>query len=187
VPDASATPQRIIDPTVDVRRSTRRRRTVSAYRDGDRVVVLIPARFSRRQEEHWVAEMVGRLTSRETVGRGRRARQNDAGLQARCRELSDRYLDGHAHPASVRWVANMRTRWASCTPEDRAIRVSARLRSVPSWVLDYVLVHELAHLLVPDHSPRFWEHVERYPLAERAKGFLMGVASVDEMAPQDEG
>ncbi len=124
-----------------------------------------------------MAEMVGRLTSSETVGRRRGARRSDAALEARCRALSDRYLDGGALPASVRWVASMRTRWASCTPEEGAIRVSERLRSVPSWVLDYVLVHELAHLRISGHDAAFWSLVARYPRAERARGYLDGLSA----------
>jgi hypothetical protein len=71
----------------------------------------------------------------------------------------------------------MRTRWASCTPEDGSIRVSERLRSVPSWVLDYVLVHELAHLRVAGHDAAFWSLVTRYPRAERARGYLDGLSA----------
>ncbi len=77
----------------------------------------------------------------------------------------------------------MRTRWASCTPVDRTIRVSERLREVPSWVLDYVLVHELAHLIVPGHDHEFWGLVQRYPKAERAIGYLEGLASAAGSGP----
>ena len=52
-------------PEVEVRRSKRRRRTVSAYRDGDKVVVLIPATMSRKQEAEWVSTMVARLERSE--------------------------------------------------------------------------------------------------------------------------
>jgi predicted metal-dependent hydrolase len=162
---------------VEVRRSARRRRTVSAYRDGTRIVVLMPARFTRAEEQKWVREMVGRITSREQIANVRGPRRNDATLAARARELVDLYLDSRAYPVSVRWVDTMTTRWASCTVEDATIRISSRLRVMPSWVLDYVLVHELAHLRVPGHGPTFWALVERYPKTERARGYLDGVSA----------
>ena len=75
----------------------------------------------------------------------------------------------------MRWVDNQHRRWGSCTPADRSIRLSSRLRAMPDYVVDYVLVHELVHLLEPSHGERFWELVGRYPRAERARGFLEGV------------
>ncbi|WP_130348046.1 M48 family metallopeptidase [Herbihabitans rhizosphaerae] len=164
------------EPRVQVRRSKRRTRTVSAYRDGDTLVVLLPARMSKKEEAHWVAEMQQRLQRSETRRRSP-ARASDAALLARCHELGRRYFDGETTPASVRWVPAMRTRWASCTPSDASIRVSERLRDVPGWVLDYVLVHELAHLLVPGHGPDFWKLVRQYPKTERAIGYLEGVSA----------
>jgi predicted metal-dependent hydrolase len=158
-------------PTVEVRRSRKRRRTVSAYREDDRVVVLIPARLSAKEEREWVATMLERLERSE-----RRRRPSDAGLKRRAADLSNRYLGGLARPDTVRWVENQNSRWGSCTPSDRSIRLSARLQGMPSWVIDYVLVHELAHLIEPGHTPAFWAWVDRYPKAERAKGFLEGVA-----------
>jgi predicted metal-dependent hydrolase len=185
VPDTDATPTTWRDPEVEVRRSTRRRRTVSAYRDGNRIVVVIPARFTRAEQTRWVAEMVGRVTAREARGRSAGPRRSDAALLARCRELSDRYFDGQTTPLQVRWVSTMRTRWASCTPDDRAIRVSSRLRDVPTWVLDYVLVHELAHLAVPGHDDAFWSLVSRYPRTERARGYLEGLSAAAHLAMAD--
>jgi predicted metal-dependent hydrolase len=149
---------------------------VAAYRDGDRVVVLIPARFSKAEEASWVAEMLARLDARE-ARRTRGPRASDTALLSHARKLSSTYLDGRAVPDSVRWVDNMSTRWGSCTPADRTIRVSTRLRGMPSWVLDYVLVHELAHLLVPGHGTDFWDLVQAYPRTERARGYLEGVAA----------
>lgn len=139
-------------------------------------MVLIPASMSRAEEEHWVAEMQRKLKRTESR-RASPARASDEALLLRCTELSRRYLDGTAKPASVRWVPPMRTRWASCTPVDRTIRVSERLRDVPSWVLDYVLVHELAHLRVAHHNAQFWELVGRYPKTERAIGYLEGLSA----------
>ncbi|HEX4225976.1 MAG TPA: M48 family metallopeptidase [Pseudonocardiaceae bacterium] len=164
------------EPLVEVRRSRRRSRTVTAYREGDTVVVLLPARMTRAEEKHWVAEMLGRLERSETRRRSP-ARTSDEALLARCQQLAARHLAGKAEPNSVRWVPPMRTRWASCTPADGTIRVSERLRDVPGWVLDYVLVHELVHLLVPGHGSDFWALVRRYPKTERAMGYLEGLSA----------
>jgi predicted metal-dependent hydrolase len=166
----------VADPQVEVRRSRRRRRTVTAYREGDTVIVLLPAQMTRAEEEHWVAEMLARLQRSETRRRSP-ARTSDEALLMRCAELSARHLGNRATPKSVRWVPPMRTRWASCTPADATIRVSERLREVPSWVLDYVLVHELTHLLVPGHGPNFWKLVRDYPRTDRAVGYLEGLSA----------
>ena len=156
-------------PEVEVRRSKRRRRTVSAYREGDRIIVMIPASLTRKEELEWVEKMVLRLAKSEA-----RRKPSDESLLARAHGLNDRYLGGMATPGTVRWVENQQSRWGSCTPGDRTIRLSVRLQGMPSWVIDYVLVHELAHLLEPGHDPRFWAWVERYPQAERARGYLLG-------------
>ena len=166
---------------MDVRRSTRRRRTVSAYRDGDRTVVLIPARMSRAEERRWVSVMLERLAKQD-----QRLRPSDKDLAARARDLSRRFLGGRAAPRSVRWVANQGSRWGSCTPVDGSIRLSARLQGMPSWVVDYVLVHELAHLLVPGHGPDFWAEVDRYPRTERARGYLEGVSATAGLGLSDD-
>jgi len=169
---------------VDVRRSARRTRTVSAYRDGEIVVVMIPARFTVAQEREWVAKMVARVTT-APARNGRRVR-GDAELMRRTTELSQRYLAGRAVPASVRWVPPMRTRWASCTPSEGTIRISERLREMPGWVQDYVLVHELAHLLEAGHGPRFWALVGAYPKTERARGYLEGISAAAHLPISDE-
>ncbi|MEX5716860.1 M48 metallopeptidase family protein [Geodermatophilus maliterrae] len=160
---------------VEVRRSARRRRTVTAYRDSGRTIVLIPAAFTPAEERRWVAQMVAKLQTREE--RRRRSMGGDAELMARARELAAAHLDGLPQPTSVRWVDNQQRRWGSCTPADGSIRLSSRLRAMPEYVVDYVLVHELAHLLEARHDARFWALVARYPRAERARGFLEGVES----------
>jgi predicted metal-dependent hydrolase len=145
---------------------------VSAYRDGDRTVVLIPARMSRAEEREWVTVMLERLAKQD-----KRLRPSDRDLLARATDLSRSWRGGRARPASVRWVANQGSRWGSCTPADRTIRLSSRLQGMPTWVVDYVLVHELAHLLVPGHGPEFWAEVEAFPRTERARGYLEGVSA----------
>ena len=150
---------------VEVRRSARRRRTVSAYREGDRIVVLIPSRMSRAQEAEWVETMVARVEKAEA-----RRRPGDDDLMRRATALSREWLDGLAEPSSVRWVDNQRSRWGSCTPVDRTIRLSRRLQGMPGWVVDYVLVHELAHLLEAGHNPRFWSLRRALPTGRAGQG-----------------
>jgi len=148
---------------------------VSAYRDGERVVVLIPAQFTGAEEREWVDRMLARLAARE-----QRGTRTDESLLERAARLAERYLPEHpvaAHPASVRWVRNQNGRWGSCTPADRTIRISDRIHDFPDWVIDYVVLHELAHLIVASHNTQFWDLVARYPKAERARGFLEGVSA----------
>lgn len=156
-------------PDVEIRRSLRRRRTVTAFRENGRIVVCLPSRLSKAEERRWVQVMLDRLAAQE-----RRRRPSDEGLLARAGELSRKYLGGRATPTSVRWSSTQRARWGSCTPSDGSIRLSSRLQGLPTWVIDYVLVHELAHLLVNDHGAEFWALVGAYPRAERARGFLDG-------------
>jgi predicted metal-dependent hydrolase len=165
-------------PEVEVRRSGRRRRTVSAYVEDDRIVVLVPDNLSKAEERDWVRTMVARLQRKE-----QRSRRTDDDLLRRARELNDRYLGGLAEPVSVRWVANQRARWGSCTPGDRSVRLSERLQRMPDWVVDYVLVHELAHLIEPGHGEAFWGWVGHYPHTEKAKGYLLGWSEAAKMDP----
>jgi len=158
------------EPEIEVRRSRRRTRTVSAFREGDKIVVAVPARLSRAEEREWVTRMVAQLKRKEA-----RRKPSNTELAQRAAELSARYLDGRAVPASVQWSQRQNKRWGSCTPSDRSIRLSARLQGMPPWVVDYVLVHELTHLLHLNHDAAFWAEVAKYPHHERAKAFLEGV------------
>jgi predicted metal-dependent hydrolase len=157
-------------PEVEIIRSARRRRTISAHRAGDRIVVQVPARMTRAEEAMWVEKMVRRVLAGE-----RRRLRSDADLLRRAQTLASAYLDAHAAPAAVRWVDNQQRRWGSCTPEDRTIRLSRRLAAMPDYVIDYVLLHELAHLVVPGHGPAFRALMARYPKLDRAEGYLEGV------------
>ncbi|MFZ1372759.1 MAG: M48 family metallopeptidase, partial [Nostocoides sp.] len=143
-------------------------------REGDRIIVMVPAGLDAQVERQWVARIVDKV---ERATPRRSAGALDADLAPRAARLSQRYLDGRARPSNVRWVGNQERRWGSCTPSTGTIRLSDRLREMPSYVVDYVLVHELVHLLVPGHGPDFWARVARYPLTERARGFLDGVSA----------
>ena len=154
---------------VEIRRSARRKRTVKAYRDGDKIVVLMPEHLSPDEEAAHVESLVATIRRKETS-------LTDAELTERARSLSGQWLGGRAQPASVRWVSNQAKRWGSCSSHDRTIRLSDRLHGMPQWVVDYVLLHELAHLIEPNHGPVFHALLADFPHTERAKGFLEGVS-----------
>lgn len=159
---------------VEVRRSARRKRTLTAYREGDRIVVLVPDRFVGPDADAQVDSLVRRLIDRENRAK---APSGDAALTARAARLYDEHLReiaGEPPPFGVCWVSNQNRRWGSATPETGQIRISDRLRAAPDWVVDYVLMHELTHLLERGHTPRFHDLVGRFSLAERARGYLEG-------------
>lgn len=152
---------------IEVIRSARRRRTVQARLEGDKMVVRIPAHMSRTEEETVVAEMVAKLKRKTTS-----SRVSDEQLLARAEQLNTTVLEGRARIGSIRWVGNQNTRWGSCTVSTGDIRITDRLQKVPDYVLDAVIVHELTHTFIPGHGPDFWQWADRVPKAERAKGFL---------------
>lgn len=157
-------------PPLELVRSTRRKRTVSAFMRDGRLVVQLPAGLPDARERELIHGMVRRVTGAARAG----SAGGDRELYERALELADDYLDG-VRPNEVTWSSRMERRYGSCTTLTGRIRISDRLRAMPRYVLDSVLVHELAHLVVPDHSDRFHELVGRYPDSERARGFLEGL------------
>ncbi len=160
---------------VEVVRSARRRKTVQARLIGDVLRVAIPAELSRSEEHHWVNLMKSKFEQR--------AAERPIDLASRAQRLARRYK--LSVPDSIRWVENQQTRWGSCTPDNRSIRISSRAAGFPDWVVDYLIVHELAHLSEPGHGEAFWALVNRYPRAERARGFLIGREWIDNPGVED--
>jgi hypothetical protein len=156
-------------PEVEIRTSTRRRKTSEARWVGGRIVVSLPAHLKGEAREKTVTWLVDRLVSKNR----RQTSFGDDELWLRAVALSDRYLLG-ARPTSVRWVTNQTERWGSCSFHSGEIRLSHRLRPVPEWVLDAVLVHELAHLTHPNHSREFHQLADGFPRHKEAGIFLAG-------------
>jgi Protein of unknown function DUF45 len=168
-PEVEAGPGPDPDVEVEVRISKRRKKTSEAKWVGGRIVVSLPSHLDVESRQKTIDWLVERLLTRHRLQSG----LDDDGLLARAIELSDRYLVG-AYPKSVRWVTNQTARWGSCSYYSGQIRISHRLRVVPEWVLDSVLVHEIAHLTYPDHSPAFHKLAGAYPRHEEAGVFLAG-------------
>ncbi|MGH8904589.1 MAG: M48 metallopeptidase family protein [Egibacteraceae bacterium] len=148
---------------VEVIRSARRQKTVQARQVGGKLRISIPATLTQAEEARWIDEMTRRFE--------RRAQVEPIDLVERAGALARQY--GLPAPTSIRWVENQHNRWGSCTTGTGAVRISTALASFPRWVLDYVIVHELAHLVEPSHRSAFWALVARYPHTERARGYLI--------------
>ena len=157
---AESIPYRVI-------RSPRRRRTIQARMSDGVLVIRIPARMSAAEERHAVQDMVGRVARKQGT-----SRHSDAQLASRAQYLNETYLGGRAKLGSIRWVSNQNTRWGSCTTSTGDIRISDRLKSVPDYVVDSVIIHELTHTFIPGHGREFWQWADKAPQAERAKGYL---------------
>jgi len=164
---------------VKVIRSKRRKKTIAARLiDGEVLEIRAPQNISEKELQEAIAKLGGRLQRKRRL-RGEKA---DTALQRRAQELNRHYFDGKLRWHSIRYVTNQKRSSGSCSPRKGTIRISDRLRDYPAWVRDYVIVHELAHLVEPNHSWRFWRLVNRYPRTERARGFLIAMG-----VEQDEG
>ena len=155
-------------------RSKRRKKNISAYRQGGRIVVSIPARMSKADERAMVPEMVAKIRAQEAA-----ATMSEESLAKRIGELLSEFApEITSRPASVNWRA-MRERWGSCTGIDRSIRISDRLKGAPDYVLDYVLFHEAIHLDIFDHGADFNAMLARFPQEELAEAYLAGYEAAE--------
>ena len=185
--DWSDRPHAFIEPTLDgetlpgisegeiiVIRSTRRKKNISAYRQGGRIVVSIPARMSKADERAMVPEMVAKIRAQEAA-----ATMSEERLSSRVDELlTELAPEISLRPSSVNW-RGMRERWGSCTSTDRTIRISDRLKGAPDYVLDYVLFHEAIHLQYFDHGAEFKAFLSRFPLEAQAEAYLSGYEAAE--------
>lgn len=144
-------------------RSTRRKRSVGAQMKGDVLTITVPSWMSKAEEAVWRDRMADRYRRKVDADR--------IDLRERSTTLARRY--DLPRPREIKWADDMKTQWGSCTPSLSSIRLSGRLAAFPNWVLDYVIVHELAHLVVLAHNDEFWRIVHQYPKAERAIGYLI--------------
>lgn len=160
-----------------VRRNPRRSRNAAIFRDNGRVVLELPPGVSHADEQGWAERMLERLRTHEE----RRRARSDGSLLARALALRETYLlpvsPAIPTPMSVTWSKTQGKRWGSCTSAARTIRLSSRLKDFPDWVIDYVLLHELAHLVETGHGPAFWALLEAYPRTNEAKGYLNGYSA----------
>lgn len=164
---------------VKVIRSARRKKTVGARLYGGTLYVYAPARLPEGE----LRQMVARFTRRFEKGLLKKELNNSKGLRQVAEEFNKRYFDGALKIDSIQYVTDQTSKFGCCNIRSRSIRISHALAAMPDWVRDYVVMHELCHLKEPSHDKAFWDLVARYPLAERAKGFLLAKG----IPPEEEG
>ncbi|HEC81039.1 MAG TPA: M48 family peptidase [Thermoplasmatales archaeon] len=161
---------------VEVIRSTRRKKTVQAKEVKGKIFVYLPAYMDKEKEQKYIKEIIKKMEEKKR----REKLNNNNLLTKRAQQLNKKYFDGKLR-FEIKYVTNQNHRFGSCSPKNKRIRISDRVADMPQWVRDYVIIHELAHLIQPNHSKKFWQLVNRYKYTERAKGYLIAVGmGVDE-------
>ena len=142
--------------------------------DGQRVAARVARDSSGRSR--WTVEAAGWQV--RVTGRASESQALAAALRARARvvlgsRLMELAAEHHVQVAGVS-IRDQRTRWGSCSANGH-ISLNWRLIQMPPPVRDYVLLHELAHIALPNHSRKFWRVVERlYPEWRDAERWLKG-------------
>ena len=172
--DVESTLPGISEGEIVVLRSKRRKKSISAYRQGGRIIISIPARMSKADERSVIPEMIAKIRAQEAD-----ESPSETMLMQRCVQLLERYApEITICPKSINW-RQMRERWGSCTSVDATIRISDRLKGAPEYALDYVLFHEAIHLHYFDHGPEFKAVLARFPEESRAEAYLEGFEAAE--------
>ena len=165
----------------ELRRSGRKTLSVEVGREGQ-VIVRAPLRLSQKRIEQFVAahaDWIARAQQRQQARLAAHPEPDEARQAALIRRARTelppkvaRYArEMGVQPAAVTITA-ARTRFGSCSAKNR-ICFSWRLMEYPEAAVDYVVVHELAHIVHKNHGPQFWALVERYLPDWRARRALL--------------
>jgi len=152
---------------IKVIRSRRRRRTAAAQLKNGLLEIHLPAWISFSEEQKIVQKFIASFKKKSL-----QKVANDKDLKKLADQLNRQFFQGELK-YSICWSKNQKSIQGSCAIKNKTIRISERLKNVPLWVLKGVIIHELAHLLVPNHSKKFWEIANHYPLMERSRGYLI--------------
>ena len=150
----------------------KRVKNVNARLRGSTLRISAPLALTSKELENAAFDLARRLL--------RRAHAQQANAEEDALAFAHSVARRFPEPPSVErvmFVTNQRSRWGSYSQRTRTIRLNAALRSMPRWVLESVVAHELAHAIHPDHSPAFWELLRSMcPDTDRAQAFLSGVS-----------
>ena len=159
---------------VKIIRSRRRRRTISARLVKDTLLVSAPLMLSQERLDKIVAGFKVKFEKK----RLKQELDRKQNLVDIARQINEKYFQNKLKLNSIEYVTDQNSKYGCCNFRDGRIRISHKIGLMPEWVRDYVIVHEMARLIEPNHSSAFWDIVSRYKLAERARGYLMA-AGID--------
>lgn len=154
---------------VKVFRSSRRLSTVSARLFKDTLLVNAPLMLSRERLEKIIADFKLKFEKKEL----KEKLGNKHNLIRVANRLNKKYFGNKLKINSIEYVTNQKRKFGCCNYRTANLRISHKIGLMPEWVREYVIIHEMAHLIEPNHSRAFWDIVSRYKLAERARGYLM--------------
>jgi len=155
---------------VEIIRSKRRKNTIQAKIVNKKLIIYLPSNLPETEEKKWIQKMINWKNNKKQLN-------NDL-LLKRAKQLNKIYFN-NSLDFSIKFVTNQKTRFGSCTYKNKSIRISDRLTKAPKWVLDYLIIHELAHIVHPNHNKKFWEKVNQYKYAERARGYLIAMGMLE--------
>jgi len=163
---------------IKILRSRKRRRTVNARVAKDILIVRAPESIPESRLQKVIAELKARIERKQLKEELNKCEN----LALRAKEFNLRYFDNKLNISSIEYVTNQNSKFGCCNYRTGSIRISHRISAMPQWVRDYVIIHELAHLVIPDHSRAFWDIVNRYKFVERARGYLIAVGGLEELS-----
>ncbi len=154
---------------VKISYSSKRKRTVSARTEGGVLLVAAPAAINKQYLDRIIESFKDKFERRRAKDDLRKGRS----LRDVAARINKKYFGNKLNVSSIEYSSRQNKRYGSCDSRTGKIKISSRLKEMPLWVRDYVIVHEMAHLVEPNHGKAFCDIVNRYKLAERAKGYLM--------------
>ncbi|MEW6027037.1 MAG: M48 family metallopeptidase [Planctomycetota bacterium] len=169
---------------IKIIRSENRKRTISGRVDGETLIVNAPADIPEERLQKIIEKFRKRFEKRQL----KRQLNRTVDLMTICRKLKEQYFFyDQMEVNSIGYSTDQNCRWGVCNSRNKTILISHRLAEFPNWVRDYVIIHEMAHILEPNHGKRFWRLVRRYKLSERARGYLIakGYEDADESDVQN--
>ena len=157
---------------VKIIRSRRRRRSVGARLVDDVLLVNAPLLIPQGRLDEIINDFKLKFARQKIKA----SLDQEKNLLTLAKILNKEYFNNELKINAIEYTTNQNTRYGCCNYRTAKILISHKIGLMPNWVRKYVLLHEMAHLIQPNHGRQFRQIVARYKLAERARGYLMAIS-----------